>query len=107
MSNHNYMSVMLNRNYRRAATQHVAICNTGVAAMQQGAAPRAAQQIFAPAETLGFYRFQRLASNLLSVFLRAGDGAMLGRSKSKRSGHRSTDVITKLSTRRKPRCLKV
>jgi len=106
MSNHNNLAVMLDRNYI-FAMQHVAICNTGVAALQLGAATGAAQQFSQLAETLGFHRFQRLASNLLLVFLRAGDGAMLGRSKSKRSGHRSTDVITKLSTRRKPRCLKV
>jgi hypothetical protein len=107
MSNHNQMSAMMNRNYRRVAMQHVAICNTGVAALQADAAPRATQQFSQPAETLGFHRFQRLASNLLLVFSRAGDGARLGRSKPKGSGHRSTFKSTKLSTRRIPRCLKV
>jgi hypothetical protein len=106
MSNHNDPSVMLNRNYI-FAMQHVAICNTGVAALQRGAAPRAAQQFSHPAETLAFHRFQRLAPNVLTVFLRAGDGAIRGQRKSKTPGRRSTFTSNKLSTRRIPRCLKV
>jgi hypothetical protein len=74
MSNHNYLSVMLNRNYI-FAVQHVAVCNTGATPLQRRATARAMQQFSMPTETLMFVWLKHLASNLLSIVLRAGVGA--------------------------------